>query len=249
MLIDIYNNELILKFIKENNLEIKDLDHYYAELALYLKKPDEYSLIYNQGYVELVTKDLDDNNGVYYLDEIFFDKKITVNDIDVKSNPQKAVFIKKVLETGKLTNYFLTGSNGIGKTFMSLALANFKFQKTGIKTLYVFWPDFIEKSKNFKSNNAQTINRVKTAKSLIIDDLGQESISQWSRDDVLNPIIAYRISKNLDTYVTSNYSFEELREAYTLKAIDRKKAKSIMSKLEGLCTLYSIEGSDLRNKK
>ncbi len=248
MLSDILNNKEVVEFKNDNNIDDNTLNNHFSELVLFVNNQDKFKLQYNQGYIELVSKSTEDNTGITYLDEIFFDKTISINDVDVKSNPQKAVFIKEVLKTGKLENFFLTGSNGIGKTFVALALANLKFSKTNEKSLYVFWPDFIEKSKNFKSNNAQTINKVKYAKSLIIDDLGQESISQWSRDDILNPIIAFRLSKNLDTYITSNYSYEELKDIYTLKASDSKKAKSIVSKIDGLCNLYSIEGKDLRKK-
>ncbi len=248
MISDLIKNDLIVSFMRDNNLVEEDLHNFYSELNIFVNNPELYTLSYNQGYIELVSKSHADNSGIEYLDEIFFDRAITINDVDVRSNPQKGVFIKSVMQTGKVENYFLTGANGIGKTFIALALANLKFEKTGQKTLYVFWPDFIEKSKNFKSNNNQTINKVKYARSLIIDDLGQESISQWSRDDVLNAIIAFRLSKNLDTYITSNYSFDELRELYTLKAIERKKARSIISKIEGLCKLYAIEGENLRNR-
>lgn len=249
MIVDILNDPRIRAFKLEYNIEDQILSNYISELSLYLKNIDKFDIQYNQGYIELVTKPEKDNFGITYLDEIYFDKAISINDVDVISNPQKGVFIKHVIASGKLENYFLTGSNGIGKTHMALALANLKYSKTNEKTLYVFWPDFIEKSKNFKSNNAQIINTVKYTKSLIIDDLGQESISQWSRDDILNPIIAFRLSKNLDTYITSNYSFDELKQLYTLKVIDRKKAKSIISKIDGLCKMYSIDGIDLRKKK
>ncbi len=249
MLKDVFNDKQVIEFKNEHNLSDNDLNNFFSELVLFVKDKEAYDLGYNNGYIELISKEKEDVSGITYLDQIYFDKPITINDVDVKSNPKKASFIKHVLEGGRLNNFFLTGSNGIGKTFITLALANFKYEKTEIKTMYVFWPDFIEKSKNFKDNNAHTINKVKYYHSLIIDDLGQESISQWSRDDILNPIIAYRLSKNLDTYITSNYSLDELKELYTLKKIDAKKARSIVSKIEGLAPQVPLDGVDLRNNK
>ncbi len=242
----IFDDQKIKEFMEETNLEESELISYISELIIYAKDPNNFNLVYDQGVIELISAHKTINPGIEYLDENYFNNAITIRDIDYKKNPQKMQFIKNVTQDNH--NYFLTGSNGIGKTFLVIALANLKYEKTKEKTLYVFWPDFIEKTKNFNNNNGYVINRVKYAKSLIIDDLGQESVSQWSRDDILNSVIAFRLSKNLDTYITSNYNYDELRELYTLKKIEAKKARSIISKIAGLCNFYALEGEDLRNR-
>lgn len=243
----IFEHQLIKEFKEKNMLKNEDIEDYLAELLDYISDPKNHKLIYINGYVELIKVSTQKNPGILYLGEPYFFKDIQIKDIDYSNNPSKSLFLNAYLKNDN-KNYFLTGSNGIGKTFLSIALANLHYEQTKEKTLYVFWPDFIEKSKDFSSNNSKIINDVKHAKRLIIDDLGQESISQWGRDDVLNPIISYRLERNLTTLITSNYSFSELRDLYVLRPIDAKKAKSILNKVSGHCPVYIIQGVDLRNE-
>ena len=84
------------------------------------------------------------NSGLYYLEEIFFRTNIAMEDVDYKQNPVKKKFISSY---DPKKGYFFTGNNGIGKTFMATALANLHYNETKEKTLFVFWPDFIEKTK------------------------------------------------------------------------------------------------------
>ncbi len=242
----IFNDPKIQEFMKINNLSNADLIAYIGEIKIYLSDPDKYSITWD-GCVEISTKRHEINPGLLYLEEEYFGRFIQMNDVDYKTNPLKANAIKQVLTMEK--GYFMQGKNGIGKTFMSVALANHHYSKTSERTLFVFWPDFIEKTKRFNENNGHYINKVKYAKRLIIDDLGQESISQWSRDDILNSIIAFRLEKGLFTAVTSNYSKTELLGLYTLKATESKKARAIISKLDALAPDITFDGRDLRTNK
>lgn len=240
----IFEHEKIREFMQDNNLETKDLIAYIGEVKIYLNDIEHYKIIWDGG-VELTTKKNETNPGLIYLEEEYFSNTITMDDVDYQANPLKTRAIKQILNSPK--GYFMQGKNGIGKTFLSVAYANHHYNKTKEKTLFVFWPDFIEKSKRFNENNGHYINKVKYSKRLIIDDLGQESISQWSRDDILNSIIAFRLEKGLFTAVTSNYSKKELLGLYTLKATESKKATAIISKLSALAPDITIDGKDLRN--
>ncbi len=240
----IFEHPQIQKFMQENEITEKDLIAYIGEVKLFLNDMDHYKIIWDGG-VELTTRRNETNPGLIYLEEEYFSKSVSMDDVDYQSNPLKARAIQQMLKMDK--GYFMQGKNGIGKTFLSVAYANHYYQKNGDKTLFVFWPDFIEKSKRFNENNGHYINKVKYAKRLIIDDLGQESISQWSRDDILNSIIAFRLEKGLFTAVTSNYSKKELLGLYTLKATESKKATAIINKLTALAPDITVDGKDLRN--
>ncbi len=241
----ILKHPLIIKFREENNLAEQDLYGFIGEIKLFLSNPDLYQLNW-QGMVEITTKKVSKNPGVYYLEEEVFNKNITIEQIDYQSNVIKRDALSKITQTDN--GVYLFGTNGVGKTFMAIALANLTYNKYQEQTLYVFWPDFIEKTKRFNNNNnAHYINKVKYAKRLIIDDLGQESISQWSRDDILNAIIAFRLEKGLYTIVTSNYTKQELLGMYTLKANEAKKARAIISKLDALAADTPLDGKNLRN--
>ena len=51
---------------------------------------------------------------------------------------------------------------------------------------------------------------------LVLDDIGAESITQWTRDEILLPVLDERMNKGMKTYFTSNYSMEELEQQYRL---------------------------------
>lgn len=54
----------------------------------------------------------------------------------------------------------------------------------------IFWQDFDEQ-----------FNYVKKSDLLLIDDIGAENISAWSRDEILGPIIQYRMDEKLPTFL------------------------------------------------
>lgn len=233
----------IKKFLITHKINQAQALDYISEFKLYLANPNQYELSYD-GNVILEQKKKKINPGLRYLEESYFLQPIMIEDIDYQKNPSKNHIIGKVLKLNG--GYYLTGNNGVGKTFFALSLANHHFLNENETTLFVFWPDFIEKTKRFDKNNIHFINKVKYAKRLIIDDLAQESITAWSRDDILNAIIAYRLEKKLFTIITSNYDQQELLKVYTLKAIDAKKAKSIVNKIAALAPQFVIEGKNLR---
>jgi hypothetical protein len=238
-----FNNQLIINFMEEYQLTKADVLPFIAEIKMYLEMPNAYRLTWD-GMVVLESYVVDINPALLYLEEPFFSDKIDINDVDYVKNPVKKQFLTQY---NPKTSYYLTGNNGIGKTFLAVALAGLHFNETKEKTLFVFWPDFIEKTKRFGDSNIHYINKVKYSKRLIIDDLGQESITSWSRDDILNSIIAFRLEKKLYTIITSNYYQKELTGIYTLREIESKKAKSIANKITGLTVEYPLTGNDLRN--
>ena len=51
---------------------------------------------------------------------------------------------------------------------------------------------------------------------LLLDDIGAEYLTEWSRDEILEPILNYRMENNLATFFTSNYSIDELEKHFSL---------------------------------
>ena len=47
---------------------------------------------------------------------------------------------------------------------------------------------------------------------LVLDDIGGESVTSWSRDDILLPLLDARMENKKRTIFTSNYSLEELKD-------------------------------------
>ena len=90
---------------------------------------------------------------------------------------------------------------------------------------------------NFKNNEAyeNLMNKVMTAPILIIDDIGGETVSSWSRDDVLVNILNYRLDNDLITIFISEFEIEKLPLLYTLKN-DKIKVDKLISRINQLTT-------------
>ncbi len=242
----VFNDQDVSLFMAENNLTKAMLKHSYSDLVEYINNKDKYKLSW-YGMVELILiNDIKVKNaGLEYLEKPIFKQNMTLDDLRVTSEEKKqAVF--KAWES-RNDGFFLTGANGIGKTYLAVAIANKRYEMNKKTTLFVFWPDFIQSVKRFERESFKMINQVKYAKYLIIDDLGQESITQYSRDDILVPIITFRMEKGLNTIITSNYEQNELADLYTKNPIESKKVKSLINKMIKLAPPVKMIGEDLRN--
>ncbi len=242
----VFEDKDVANFMLENNLTRHDLRHSYADLVEYIRNKDKYQLFW-YGMVELIalSENKVKNPGLEYLEKPIFKNNMTLEEI-VAPDERKNMAIKEAWDL-RNQGFFLTGANGIGKTYFAVAVANKRYEHTKESTLFVFWPEFVQNAKRFERESFAMINQVKHAKFLIIDDLGQETITSYSRDDLLNPIITYRMEKGLNTIITSNYEVEELYDLYTIRPIESKKVKSIFLKMSKLARPITMLGKDLRN--
>ena len=71
---------------------------------------------------------------------------------------------------------------------------------------------------------------------LLIDDIGAESVTSWSRDEILGTILQYRMDSGLPTFFTSNLTIEELEThlSNTKGSVDIVKAKRIIERIKHL---------------
>ena len=94
----------------------------------------------------------------------------------------------------------------------------------------------------FKSN----YNRVKNTKLLLIDDLGAENNTTWSRDEILCPILQYRMENNLPTFITSNLDLENLEKHLSFNGTESIKAKRIIERINQLTIYKEMISKNLR---
>jgi len=99
-----------------------------------------------------------------------------------------------------------------------------------------------------EQNLDEEINRISQADILILDDIGAESLSQWSRDDVLGAILQYRMDNLLPTFFSSNLSFDDLEKHFeeTRNNIEPVKAKRLMQRIKFLGKEVDVGGKNLR---
>lgn len=150
---------------------------------------------------------------------------------------------------------YLSGKFGVGKTYLLGALAN-ELAEKGFSTTILHVPTFIEDLKSlFGRDTGQTVsdavNRVKSAPVLMLDDIGADSLSNWSRDDILGVILQYRMQEELPTFFSSNLSMADLERDYLTSSnrmdADELKSGRIMERVRFLADEFLIDGPNRRN--
>jgi DNA replication protein DnaC len=77
---------------------------------------------------------------------------------------------------------------------------------------------------------------------LVIDDIGNEKITDWSKEEIYD-IIDARYQKGLLTIFTSDYSIDELKELYGKKDLKNRK---LFSRLESYSTEIELLGIQVK---
>lgn len=143
---------------------------------------------------------------------------------------------------------YLCGSFGSGKTYILTAMLN-ELAKSKIKSSIVFWPEFLRDLKSsFNSDFSIKFDNIKKTPILLIDDIGAENTTTWSRDDILCPIIQYRMQMSLPTFFTSNLDLNSLEEHFSLTkdGADRVKAKRIIERIKQMTNYVEMISDNLR---
>ena len=161
-------------------------------------------------------------------------------------------FIKKYKEDKHQKGLYLCGNFGSGKTYLIAAMLN-ELAKENIKSAIVFWPEFLNDLKSSFSSPLKTefhtkYSAVKKAPLLLIDDIGAESVTQWSRDEILCPILQYRMDEKLPTFFTSNLDLKSLEThlSITSKGDEIIKAGRIISRIKQLTEYQELISKNLR---
>ena len=158
-------------------------------------------------------------------------------------------FIDNYNNEDKPKGIYLNGSFGSGKTYLIASLFN-EMAKKGVKSILVYYPDFLLNLKtSFSSDFSEKIDQTKKVPLLLLDDIGAENTSPWSRDEILGPILQYRMENNLPTFFTSNLTINELEKALatTSSGVDKVKAKRIIERVKQLTVNLELVSKNRRN--
>ncbi len=181
-----------------------------------------------------------------YKDKIeIFDMPSSIKNANLKDlykDKNRIEIIKKM--KSYIDNYFknkeksiyLHGSFGSGKTYLIAALFN-ELAKKNVKGIVIHLPEFLRGLKeSFSTDYSEKFDLIKKIPLLLIDDIGAEYLTGWARDEVLEPILQYRMDENLATFFTSNFTIDELEKhlAVTSNSYDRVKAKRIIERIKQL---------------
>ena len=243
-LIKLYENEPLLKGITLTTKNIKDAVFYVDELSNCKKckgiehcknkitgiKPtfDGENIQYEACCYRLIEERKSNVDTTFASNYI---KDATLENFDA-SNPVRVKMLsyaQKVLENGKKIpdGLYIYGNFGTGKTYFLSALANELAQKN-IKSIIVFMPDLSRNLKNAMAENLleNRVNLLKNVDVLMLDDLGGEMISSWLRDEIIAPIIQYRMLNNKPIFITSNLDYNLLGEHFSSTKDDINNIKS-----------------------
>lgn len=131
------------------------------------------------------------------------------------------------------------GGTGLGKTHLSLAIANVVINK-GYSVVYGTAQNILSDLQNESfgryENFDYTEREVLAADLLIIDDLGTEFKNQFSVACLYN-IINTRILKKKPTIISTNFSYDDLERDYNQR---------ITSRIAGVYITLVLEGNDIR---
>lgn len=140
---------------------------------------------------------------------------------------------------------YLHGNFGCGKTYLIAAIFN-ELAKKNYKSSIIFWPEFLRQA--FYDDFSQKFEYIKKVPLLLIDDIGAEGLTAWNRDEILCPLLQYRMDNNLTTFFTSNLNIKELEShlSNSKSGVDEVKAKRIISRIEQLTVDIEMISKNLR---
>lgn len=145
----------------------------------------------------------------------------------------------------KKKGLYLNGNFGCGKTYLIAAMFN-ELAKDGAKSCIIFWPEFLRQV--FYDDFNSKFEYVKKVPLLLIDDIGAEGLTAYNRDEVLCPLLQYRMDNSLSTFFTSNLDLKDLEThlSITKGGVDGVKARRIISRIEQLTENKSLISKNLR---
>ena len=162
-------------------------------------------------------------------------------DIDIKDKNRVKVikwikeFCDKYDKSGNYKGLYLHGNFGCGKTYLISALFN-ELSKKRISTEITYYPELLRDIKSDFDTFADRMDYLENVDLLLIDDIGAEKVTEWSRDEILGTLLQKRMNNYKTTFFTSNLNIEELERhlRITNYSDDEIKARRIIERIKQL---------------
>ena len=197
-----------------------------------------------------------ENHNVSYFDAPSAIKDASMKEIKATGAERIEVikYMKKLIDEyskdSKIKGIYLHGSFGSGKSYLMSALVNELSKKYNLNAIIMYYPALLKTLKSsFNDEYNSKLESLTKTDILMIDDIGAERNSDWSRDEILGPILQYRMDNNLLTIFTSNYKIDELEThlSQTKEGTDIVKARRIIERIKYLSKEIELTGKNMRN--
>ena len=207
--------------------------------------------LYNAQYNKSNISNLDTQNFENFSD-LYYSDKVDENKYHTNISPRENInlikdicfkFIKSFDDINQ-KNLLFTGNTGLGKTFLSSAIAN-EILKKGKNVLYQTAPVMLDTIIDYrfgKTKDSNILDSILNVDLLIIDDLGTECINNIKFTELFNIINTRLLNQNkvTKTIISTNLSLKNLYSNYD---------ERIVSRIIGNYDICYFFGDDIRFKK
>lgn len=189
----------------------------------------------------------------YYIDPKLSEGQLLIDLTTMDITQEQAAYKRLLMDITallmseeRLKGFYLCGKPGVGKSYLAAGITNY-FARKKCRVGFIHVPTLIGDLKlMFHDREAQDqhLNRIRNVPVLVLDDIGGESVTAWSRDEVLLSLLDYRMEHKLLTFFTSNYKLLELKQRYTLN--EPMAAERIEERIRTLAQEVFMSGNSRR---
>ncbi|MCM3568325.1 primosomal protein DnaI [Neobacillus mesonae] len=161
-----------------------------------------------------------------------------------------AAFLLHYEQGQRAKGLYFYGKFGVGKSYLLGAIAN-KLAKKQVSSMIVYVPELFRELKSSIADSTlnDKIEALKKEPVLMLDDIGAEAVSSWTRDELLGPILQFRMLENLPTFFTSNFDLQGLEHhlAHSQRGEEEKlKARRLMERIRAISDPVLVDGPNRR---
>lgn len=250
---DVYQNPFIFEDVINENKRKNDQNFIFEveknnDLLIIVKKPTKKFLEIIENKKHLDNFVINDAENLYYL-------KLSDLELDKENNLYLGLYnilVDSIKEKKKINGIFIYGDVGIGKTFLMVAYCN-ELARIGYHVGFAKTSLLVKMLRNFNDDEEikYRFNKIKNCDFLVLDDFGSEYNSDYVKDEIILPLLDYRMENNLTTCFTSNYDFETLFKIYSdkNKVFDNISAKRFLERIKVLAKPFKLNSFNKRKYK
>ena len=160
-------------------------------------------------------------------------RKISIEDIALKANRVRVPLVREFvsIQEGESRRWlYLYGNNGIGKSYVAVALTNTFVRSGNGRAVVLDSNRRIKELSDLSRKNAtkfdEAMKELSSVDLLVLDDFGDEYKSEYTRDMIVIPLLNSRAKNNKLTMFTSSFTIDEIGTLYSVG----DKSGSIRSK-------------------